>query len=88
VFFEGKLLPPQMDHILWRVVGAHKISFLEAPVLASPDYTKDFFIFSIASDETIIVVLLQKNEEGHEKPIAFFNRSLRDAELKYDILEK
>jgi hypothetical protein len=33
-------------------------------------------------------VLLQKNEEGFEQPIAFFSKSLRDAELRYDILEK
>jgi hypothetical protein len=65
-----------------------KKDLVEAPVLASPDYTKYFFIFSFASEETIVVVLLQKNEEGHEKPIAFFSRALRDAELKYDILEK
>ena len=56
--------------------------------MASPDYTKEFFIFSFSSEETIVVVLLQKNEEGHEKPIAFFSRSLRDVELKYDILDK
>jgi hypothetical protein len=31
---------------------------------------------------------LQKNEEGHEKPISFFSKSLKDVELKYDILEK
>jgi hypothetical protein len=60
----------------------------EAPVLASPDYTKEFLIFSFASEHTIAVVLLQKNDEGFERPIAFFSRSLRDAELKYDILEK
>jgi hypothetical protein len=33
-------------------------------------------------------VLLQKNEESFERPIAFFSKSLRDAKLKYDILEK
>jgi hypothetical protein len=60
----------------------------EAPVLASPDYTKEFLIFSFASEHTIAVVLLQKNEESFERPIAFFSKSLRDAELKYDILEK
>jgi hypothetical protein len=57
-------------------------------VLASPDYTKEFLIFSFASEHTIATVLLQKNEEGFEQPIAFFSKSLRDAELKYDILEK
>jgi hypothetical protein len=60
----------------------------EAPVLASPDYLKEFFIFSFASEHTLAVVLLQKNEEGFEQPIAFFSKSLRDAELKYNIMEK
>jgi hypothetical protein len=30
---------------------------------------------------------LQKNSEGFEQPIAFFNKALQDAELKYDIME-
>jgi hypothetical protein len=60
----------------------------EAPVLASPDYLKEFLIFSFAFEHTIAAVLLQKNEEGFEQPIAFFSKSLRDAELKYDIMEK
>ena len=34
------------------------------------------------------VVLLQKNDEGLDHPIAFFSRTLRDAELKYDPIEK
>jgi len=60
----------------------------KAPVLASPDYLKDFLIFSFASEHTIVAVLLQKNEEGFKQPIAFFSKSLRDAELKYNIMEK
>jgi hypothetical protein len=57
-------------------------------VLASPDYLKDFLIFSFASEHTIVAVLLQKDDEGFERLIAFFSKSLRDAELKYDIIEK
>jgi hypothetical protein len=60
-------------------------ALVEAPILASPYYTKEFFIFSFSSEEKIVVVLLQKNEEGHENPREFFSRALRDAELKYDI---
>ena len=45
-------------------------------------------IFSFASEHTITVVLLQKNDEGFEQPIVFFSKRLRDDELKYDILEK
>jgi hypothetical protein len=36
----------------------------KSPVLISPDYSKDFQIFSFASDDTIAEVLLQKNNEG------------------------
>lgn len=45
-------------------------------------------IFSFASPHTIAAVLLQKNVDGHEQPIAFFSQVLWDSELKYDILEK
>jgi hypothetical protein len=31
---------------------------------------------------------LHKNVEGLEQTISFFSRALRDAELKYDIMEK
>jgi hypothetical protein len=33
----------------------------EAPVLISPNYSKDFFIFSFASFDTVAYVLLQRN---------------------------
>jgi hypothetical protein len=59
---------------------AHINKFIaEAPVLASPNYLKEFLIFSFAFEHTIAAVLLQKNEEGFEQPIAFFSKSLRDA---------
>ena len=58
-----------------------KQEFAEAPVLAGPDYKKPFMIFSFASPHTIAGVLLQKNEEGYEQPIAFFSQVLYDAEL-------
>jgi hypothetical protein len=31
---------------------------------------------------------LQRNEEGREQPIAFFSKALRDAEVRYEIMEK
>jgi len=57
-------------------------------MLISPDYSKDFCIFSFASTKTMVVVLLQKNDVRLEQPIAYFTRSLRDVEVKYDIMEK
>jgi hypothetical protein len=58
----------------------------EAPVLISPDFSKPFILFYFASENTI--VLLQKNADNYEQPIAFFSRALRDAELRYNITEK
>ena len=38
-----------------------KQALTEAPVLVSPDFSKDFRTFSFASEDTLVVVLLQKN---------------------------
>eukprot|EP00253_Pinus_taeda_P028990 PITA_28990 len=65
-----------------------KIALTKTRVLTSPSFDRDFIIFSFASENTIIVLLLQKDDLGCEKPIAFFSRALRDAPLKYKIMEK
>ena len=65
-----------------------KLALTQTPVLISPDFSKDFLIFSFASEHTIAAVLLQRNLEGNEQPIAFFSKALRDAPLKYNIMEK
>eukprot|EP00253_Pinus_taeda_P031515 PITA_31515 len=65
-----------------------KKALTQTPVLTSPNFDKDFIIFSFASEHTIVVVLLQKDDQGCQKPIAFFSKSLRDAPLKYQIIEK
>jgi hypothetical protein len=53
-----------------------------------PNYDKEFIIFSFASNHTIVVVLLQKNEENQEQNIALFSKALRDVELRYSSSEK
>jgi hypothetical protein len=60
----------------------------EAPVLINPDYNKDFQIFSFSFEDTIAGVLLQKNDQGHEQPIAYMSRALQNSELKYPMFEK
>jgi ribonuclease HI len=65
-----------------------KEAITTAPVLISPDFSKTFYIFSFASNDTIAAVLLQKNTDEQEQPVAFFSKVLRDAETKYELLEK
>jgi len=55
------------NEIKWTVEAKEsfkrvKKAISEAPMLASPDYTKEFVIFSFASEHTIAAVLLQKKE--------------------------
>lgn len=65
-----------------------KRAISEAPVMASPDFLTNFLIFSFALEHTMAGVLVQKNYEGNEQPITFYNKMLRDAPLKYNIMEK
>jgi hypothetical protein len=61
---------------------------MESPTLISTDYTKNFYIFSFASYDTVAAVLLQKDDESLDHPVAFFSKTLRDVELRYDPIEK
>ena len=60
----------------------------QAPVLTNLDFAKYFLIFTFASKHTIVGVLLQKNSEGREQPIAFYSTTLGGSDLKYNIMEK
>ena len=64
-----------------------KKDLIEALVLVSPKFRKEFMIFLFASEHTIAGVLLQKNEQNLEQSIAFYNKAPRNSTLKYDIME-
>ena len=65
-----------------------KMALTRTLVLTSPKFDRDFILFLFASEHTIAVVLLQKDDQGCEKPISFFSKALRDAPLNYKIMEK
>lgn len=65
-----------------------KVALTKAPVLASPNFEKYFILFSFASEHTIASVLLQKDDQNFEKPIAYYSKKFWYAPLKYDIMEK
>jgi len=41
-----------------------KKAIMEAPTLISPNYSKEFHVFSFSSEDTITTALLQQDEEG------------------------
>jgi hypothetical protein len=65
-----------------------KVALTKAPVLANPNFKKDFILFYFASEPIIVGVFLQKDGQNFEKPIAYYNKTLRDTPFKYDIMEK
>jgi hypothetical protein len=64
----------------------HTIS--SVPVLVSPNYSKEFWIFSYSSEHTIAAAMLQKNSGDFKQPIAFMCIALKGHELDYTAMEK
>ena len=64
-----------------------KAALANAPVLATPDFTRPFIILSDASKHFIGAVLAQRDSNGIERPIAYMSRALRGAELNYAITD-
>ena len=58
-----------------------KTAVVHAPSLRSLDFDKDFILYTFASDNSLAVVLTQKEEGGDEFPISFMSTSLQGAKL-------
>ncbi|KAH9294618.1 hypothetical protein KI387_038206 [Taxus chinensis] len=54
-----------------------KASVAHAPVLVCPNFSKDFIMYSYASEHTVSAILMQKNSEDVESPIAFMSSPLK-----------
>lgn len=59
-----------------------------APVLAFPNFQKDFILFTDASDVGIGAVLTQTDENGKSRAIAFASRLLNSAERNYSVTNR
>jgi hypothetical protein len=58
------------------------------PVLAKPDFKKDFIIYTNATKEAIYAILLQCDDRNNEKNVSYMIQSLSDDEFKYSYIEK
>ena len=65
-----------------------KIAVAHAPSLKSPNFDKDFILYTFASDDSLAAVLTQKEEGGDEFPISFMSIGLQGAELNYLAIDK
>ena len=69
--------------------GTLKFSALSSDdMLLYPDFQKHFLLACDASDISIGCALMQKDESGTLRPIAYSGRSLKPAETRYTILDR
>ena len=67
---------------------AIKKSLVEAPILALPNHDKPFYVVCDASDFAIGCALMQKDDDGTERVIAYQSRRLKAAEKNYPVHDK
>ena len=65
-----------------------KTLLTSAPVLAFPDWSRDFIVDTDMSERALGAVLSQLGDDGLEHPIAFSSRLLLPAEINYDAPER
>ena len=53
-----------------------KTSVAQAPSLKSPNFEKDFILYTFASNDSLAAVLTQKEDGGYEYPISFMSTDL------------
>ena len=65
-----------------------KTAISQGPVLKSPDFNRDFFLYTFASDQLLAAVLTQKDDDNNEDPMSFLSTNIQGDELKYLAIDK
>ena len=65
-----------------------KNTLMTAPVLAYPDMTKEFILYTDASAYAISYILGQRDDQGRETVICYGGRGLRDSERAWPISQR
>lgn len=78
------IVTPAMEDSIRRCMGRLQ----EEPVLAFPDFSKQFTVTTDASEYALGAVLSQEGKKGEEKPVAYASRRLTEAETRYSALER
>jgi hypothetical protein len=58
------------------------------PVLAKPYFEKEFTIYTNATEEAVSTILMQCDDQGNEKVVAYMSQTLSNDEFKYSFIEK
>lgn len=59
-----------------------KQAIINAPSLATPNFSGPFILYTSASDRSYVAILTQANKDKAEPPIAFFSSNLQGGQIK------
>ena len=65
-----------------------KNALSSAPILAYPDFSKPFILYTDASSTAISYILGQRDDQGKERVICYSGRALRQSEKRWSISER
>jgi len=57
-------------------------------MLRSLDFNKDLFLYTFASNQSLVAVLTQKDDENNETHISFIITNLQEPEINYPTIDK
>ena len=67
---------------------ALKKALLSAPLLRSPDYSRDFILYLAGSELTIGVILVQEDDKLQDHVVYYLSRALAEPKIRYSHIEK
>ena len=60
----------------------------QASVLQSPDFNRDFSLYMFSSNQSLVAVLTQKDDDNNEAPVSFMSTNFQGVELNHPTIEK
>ena len=75
---------PKCEQAFTNLKGA----LMSAPVLALPNFSKPFRLYADASGVAVGATLMQDDDQGNERPIAYASKTLSDRERRWQTTER
>ena len=79
-------------YVVWskcnKAFQKQKQALCSEPVLRTPDFQRQFYLQTDASEVRVGAVLSQLDDEGADHPVAYYSRKLLASEQKYATVEK
>ncbi len=90
-FLQGR--PARKDPIPWTEVSIQAFEELKglaanSSVLVFPEEEGELILYTDASDVAVGGVLMQRSQDGEEKPVQFISKTLNSAQRNYSVTER